>query len=85
MIQTNALLQSEATNPHRANAAYMSLEILLPEMQPNSGYISDLKAVDTWALGMVVFELADPSSKCLYHQEIESDRNLRLHESHLET
>ena len=75
LIQTNTLLQSKATNLDRGSPAYMSPEILLPEMRPKNGSIADLKAVDIWALGMVLFDLADPSSKYPYHQEIESDCN----------
>lgn len=51
---------------------YMAPEILLPDKRPLFATIQDLKAADMWALGMVMFVLANPSSRYPYSHEIEA-------------
>ena len=75
LIQTNTIMSSKAINLNRGSPVYMCPEILLPEMRPKCASILDLKAADIWALGMVVFNLIDPSCKYPYQQEIERDRS----------
>ncbi len=51
----------------------MAPEILLPDLRPSEATISDLKAVDIWALGMVLFVTVNPSISHPYCSEIKEE------------
>ena len=58
VIQTQTILSSRVQELDRGPPAYMSPDILLPELRPNE---ATLKAADSWAYGMILFVLVNPS------------------------
>ncbi len=62
---------SKVKSLDRGSPAFMAPEILFPEMRPEYT-IDDLKAADICALGVVMFMLANPSSKYPYCMEMDS-------------
>ena len=67
IIQNQTILSSGAQELHRGPPAYMSPEILLPELRPNE---ATLKAADSWAYGMILFVLVNPSVGYPYQGEL---------------
>lgn len=73
LIQTQTILASRITKVDRGTPAYMSPEVLLPELRPNSVTVHELKAADLWALGMVIFVLINPDMAYPYQKEIQRE------------
>ena len=53
----------------------MAPEVFLPERQPPEATLELLKAVDSWANGMVLFILANPSLRYPYQEEVIKERS----------
>ena len=70
IIQTKSLVTSKVEELNRGSPAYMAPEILLADKRPQNASLDDLKAVDIWAFGMVMFMLCNPSSEYPYYNEI---------------
>lgn len=61
-VQTHmSMLSSRTSRVDRGTVAYMSPEILLPERTSGPLSMADLMRADVWALGMVFFNLVNPS------------------------
>ena len=69
IIQTQTLLSSRVQKLMRGSPAFMSPAILLPESRPKEATLEQLKALDTWAYGMILFVLANPALKYPYEKE----------------
>ncbi len=76
VIQTRTLVSSIVENLNRGSPAYMAPEILLSEKRPGFATMEDLKSVDLWALGMLMFVVANPSIAYPYQHEIERECNI---------
>ncbi len=76
LIQTRTLVSSKVENLNRGSPAYMAPEILLSEKRPGFATMDDLKSVDLWALGMLMFVVANPSIAYPYQLQIERECNL---------
>ena len=68
--QTNTVQMSRTSTVDRGTVVYMSPEILLPEKNVCPASIPDLMLADIWAVGMIFFNLVNPSLKCPYLTEI---------------
>lgn len=53
----------------------MAPEVFLPERQPPEATLELLKAVDSWAYGMVLFILANASLRYPYQEEVMKERS----------
>ena len=62
-IQTGSLTHSHTWNIHKGTLPYMAPELVLHESHYAMG-INELKQIDIWALGMVMFHLLNPDA---YH------------------
>ena len=58
-----SMLSSRTSRVDRGTVAYMSPEILLPERTSGPLSMADLMRADVWALGMVFFNLVNPSQR----------------------
>ena len=70
IIQTQTLLSSRVQKLMRGSPAFMSPAILLPERRPKEATLEQLKALDTWAYGMILFVLGNPTLKHPYEKEL---------------
>ena len=70
IIQNQTILSPRAQELDRGPPAYMSPEILLPELRPNE---ATLKAADSWAYGMILFVLVNPSVGYPYQGELRQE------------
>ena len=70
IIQNQTILSSRVQELDRGPPAYMSPEILLPELRPNE---ATLKAADSWAYGMILFVLVNPSVGYPYQGELRQE------------
>lgn len=75
IIQMQTLLSSKVQHLNRGSPAYMAPEAFLPERQPTEATLELLKAVDSWAYGMVLFILANPSLRYPYQEEVIKERS----------
>ena len=75
MKQTQSLLSSKVQHLDRGSPAYMAPEVLLPELRPQQATLEQLKAVDTWAYGMVLFILTNPALHYPYQEELLKERS----------
>ena len=73
-IQTNTLVRSQTNNVNRGTPVYMAPEVYVEAIRLPSVGLEDLKRVDIWALGMLLFAILNPSTKYPYRQKIEDAR-----------
>lgn len=66
-----SMLWSRTSRVDRGMVAYMSPEILLPERTSGPLSMVDLMCADVWALGMVFFNLVNPSQQYPYLAEVQ--------------
>ena len=78
IIQTQSLLTSRVQELDRGTPAYMSPEVFLPELRPQEATLEQLKAVDSWVFGMILFVLANPSVGYPYQEELQQEASLNL-------
>ena len=71
LLQTTGLNDPGTNQVFRGTIAFMAPEILLPEgMVPGRKLsLNDLKKVDIWALGLVLFCLINPGDSCPYERD----------------
>ena len=74
MIQTKSLVASKVEELNRGSPAYMAPEILIADKRPQNASLDDLKAVDIWAFGMVMFMLCNLPCEYPYYEEIQHER-----------
>lgn len=75
IIQTQTLISSKVQTLDRGSPAYMAPEIFLPELQPQEATLEQLKAVDAWAYGMVLFVLVNPALRYPFQEELIKERS----------
>lgn len=75
IIQTQTLISSKVQTLDRGSPAYMAPEIFLPELQPQESTLEQLKAVDAWAYGMVLFVLVNPALRYPFQEELIKERS----------
>ena len=73
-VQTNSVLNSQTSRVNRGTPVYMAPEILVGMTRLTVATIEDMKRADTWALGMTLFVLLNPSVKYPYHRELQLAR-----------
>ena len=62
-IHTNTVLSSKTSRVSRGTLVFMAPEILVNDFQLPVASLDDLKRVDMWAYGMVLFNLINPGLK----------------------
>ena len=72
-----SMLSSRTSRVDRRTVAYMSPEILLPERTSGPLSMADLMRADVWALGMVFFNLVNPSQRYPYLAEVQKAKVTR--------
>ena len=68
--QTSTICHTATQNVQRGSPAYMAPEIFSANGLPSAASIKDMKAVDMWALGMVLFMLLNPNLKHPFEAEL---------------
>lgn len=75
LIQTQSLHMTSTKNLDRGTPAFMAPEINLPELNSQRGGSMDfLKKVDVWALGLVFYNLVNPSLTAPYKHDLIENR-----------
>eukprot|EP00794_Sanderia_malayensis_P015496 gene15496-17073_t len=72
LIQTNSMLASKVKHADRGTPAFMSPELLIPELRPADAIMQDLMESDIWALDMIMYVLANPDIAYPYYADIEA-------------
>lgn len=67
-VQTQTLLKTKTSKLDRGTIPFMSPEILRNNLGRAS--LEDLKKVDAWALGMVIFSIINPDLPCPFYADL---------------
>ena len=71
LLQTASIIHAKTMNIERGTKPYMAPEIIL-EGKLNYATMEDLKAIDTWALGMTFFSIINPDVEFPHEMELNS-------------
>ena len=71
LLQTASIIHAKTMNIERGTKPYMAPEIIL-EGKLNYATMDDLKAIDTWALGMTFFSIINPDVELPHEMELNS-------------
>ena len=71
LLQTASIIHAKTMNIERGTKPYMAPEIIL-EGKLNYATMDDLKAIDTWALGMTFFSIINPDVVFPHEMELNS-------------
>lgn len=75
-IQTKTLMRTKTTRLDRGTPAYMAPEIFLSERRVSvEGTNEDLKRIDVWAYGMVLFSICNPQLAFPYQEDVKNCQN----------
>ncbi len=76
LLQTKTILQSRTTNLNRGSPAYMAPEAVLGTSI--SANMTDLKAMDVWSLGMIIFHLLNPSVRHPFSEDLDINSQVAI-------
>ena len=76
-IQTRTLVCTKTANVDRGTPAYMAPETILYSDVSKEATIEDLKKIDVWSYGMVLFKICNPHIRYPYHLDVK-DRKDKL-------
>jgi serine/threonine protein kinase len=76
LIQTRSLLQSKTINLNRGSPAYMAPEAINACSSPAD--LNELKQMDIWSTGMIMYHLLNPSVRHPYSEDIDSANALPI-------
>ncbi len=74
-IQTRTVVCTKTTNVDRGTPAYMAPETIFHDGRGMEATIEDLKKIDVWAYGMVLFKICNPHIKYPYHHDIKERKD----------
>lgn len=74
-IQTEAILRSRTQRINRGTLPYMAPETIDVDIAMSSATIQDMKRIDMWAVGMIMFNICNPDVQYPYEKELKERGN----------
>ena len=74
-IQTRTLVCTKTANVDRGTPAYMAPETILFSDVNMKAAIEDLKKIDVWAYGMVLFKICNPHIRYPYYLDVKNSKD----------